>query len=126
MTTNPYIISYTAGETICLYNMDCIAGAKQYIADKSVDLIIADPPFAINEKQLARFYTKYPDRIIPGYVFAPEDYYRFNIAWMVQAYRVLKDNGSMYIVTGWSKGHIIQTALLKIGFVFINQIITQN
>jgi hypothetical protein len=48
--------------------MDCVEGAKQYIADKSVDLLIADPPFSIDEKRLARFYTKYPDRVIPGYV----------------------------------------------------------
>jgi len=93
--------------------------------DKSVDLLIADPPFAIDEQRLARFYTKYPYRVIPGYVFAPEDYYNFSIAWMVQAYRVLKEHGSMYVVTGWSQGHIIQTALVKPGFVIINEIIYQ-
>ena len=75
MITSPCTASYIAGETVRLYNMDCIVGAKQYIADKSVDLLIGDPPFAIDEKRLARFYTKYPDRVIPGYVFAPEDYY---------------------------------------------------
>jgi site-specific DNA-methyltransferase (adenine-specific) len=90
-----------------------------------VDLLIADPPFAIDEKRLGRFFTKYPERIIPGYVFAPEDYYRFCLAWMVQAYRVLKEHGSMYVVSGWSQGHIVQTALLKIGFVLINEIIYQ-
>jgi site-specific DNA-methyltransferase (adenine-specific) len=105
--------------------MDCLDGAKQYIEDKSVSLLIADPPFAMGEQQLARLYTKYPDRVIPGYVFAPEDYYHFNIAWMVQAYRVLKDIGSMYVITGWSQEHIIHTALQKIGFVLINQLIHQ-
>jgi len=105
--------------------MDCVEGAKTYIPDSSVDLLIADPPFAIDEKRLARFYTKYPERIIPGYVFAPEDYYHFSIAWMIQAYRVLKDDGSMYVISGWSQGHIIQTALVKLGFVLINEIIFQ-
>jgi DNA modification methylase len=42
---------------------------------------------------------------------------------MIQAYCVLKDDGSMYVVSGWSHGHIIQTALLKLGFVIINEII---
>jgi DNA modification methylase len=90
-----------------------------------VDLLIADPPFAIDEKRLARFYTKYPDRVIPGYVFAPEDYSRFCLAWTVQAYRVLKEHGSMYVVSGWSQGHIVQSTLMKIGFVLINEIIYQ-
>ena len=121
MTISPAVEFYTVGEAVRIYNMDCVEGAKQYISDSSVDLLIADPPFAIDEKRLARFYTKYPDRVIPGYVFAPEDYYNFSIAWMVQAYRVLKKHGSMYIVTGWSQGHIIQTALVKLGFVLINE-----
>ena len=125
MTTCPCIESYTQGEDIRLYNMDCVEGAKQYVASGSVDLLIADPPFAIDEQRLVRFYTKYPDRVIPGYVFAPDDYYRFSIAWMLQAYRVLKQHGSMYIITGWSQGHIIQTALVKLGFVIINEIIYQ-
>jgi site-specific DNA-methyltransferase (adenine-specific) len=115
--------TYMVGEALRLYNTCCIAGAKKYLEDSSVDLLIADPPFSIDEKRLARFYTKYPDRVIPGYVFAPEDYYNFSIAWMVQAYRVLKEHGSMYVVTGWSQGHIIQTALVKLGFVIINEII---
>jgi site-specific DNA-methyltransferase (adenine-specific) len=105
--------------------MDCVAGAKQYLEDSSVDLLIADPPFSIDEKRLARFYTKYPERVIPGYVFAPEDYYNFSLAWMLQAYRVLKKHGSMYVVSGWSQGHIIQTALVKLGFVIINELIYQ-
>ena len=113
------------GEDIRLYNMDCIAGAKAYLDDRSVDLLIADPPFAIDEKRLARFYTKFHDRVIPGYIFAPDDYYSFSLDWMIQAYRVLKNNGSMYVISGWSLGHIVQTALLKIGFVLINEIIYQ-
>ena len=71
------------------------------------------------------FYTKYSDRIIPGYVFAPKDYQNFSLDWMRQAYRVLKENGSMYVITGWSHGHVIQAALLKLGFVLINEIICQ-
>src|SRR5437870_3738480 len=114
MKTHPHCAQYAIGEDIRLYNMCCIDGAKQHIADSSVDLLIADPPFAIDEKRLARFYTKYPDRVIPGYVFAPDDYYHFCIAWMIQAYRVLKEHGSMYVVSGWSQGHTIQTALVKI------------
>jgi len=37
--------------------MDCVEGAKQYVVSGSVDLLIADPPFAMDEQRLARFYT---------------------------------------------------------------------
>ena len=116
---------YHIDDTIHLYNMDCIQGSKQYIEDNSVDLLIADPPFAIDEKRLKSFYTKFPDKVIQGYVFAPENYQHFCLDWMLQAYRVLKKHGSMYILSGWSYGHIVQAELLKIGFVIINEIIYQ-
>jgi site-specific DNA-methyltransferase (adenine-specific) len=117
--------TFSHGEGIRLYNADCIEAAKRYLQDSSVDLLIADPPFSIDEKRLARLYSRYPDKVIPGYIFAPTDYESFSLAWMKQAYRILKSDGSAYVITGWSHGHVVQAALLKVGFVLINEIICQ-
>jgi DNA modification methylase len=112
---------YAIGDAIQIFHGDCIEGSRRHIEDQSIDLLIADPPFSIAEKRLASFYSKTPKAsVIPGYVFAPDNYYQFCIDWMVQAYRVLKKHGSMYVVSGWSQGHIIQTALVRVGFVLIN------
>jgi site-specific DNA-methyltransferase (adenine-specific) len=125
MITSPAVEPYTVGEAVRIYNMDCVEGAKQYIFDSSVDLLIADPPFAIGEENFTSFYNRSKEHVIPGYVPAPEDYFHFSVGWMIQAYRVLKEHGSMYVVSGWTNGHLVQTALLKIGFVLINEIIWQ-
>ena len=112
-------------DVVQLYNSDCIEGVKQHIDDRCIDLLIADPPFHIGEERFEQYYTRKSDRIIPGYIPSPENYYNFNLNWMIQAYRVLKPNGSIYVVSGWTNGHIVQSALIKVGFHIINEIIWQ-
>lgn len=33
-----------------IYNMDCVEGMRKLIPDGSIDLVITDPPFAIDFK----------------------------------------------------------------------------
>src|SRR5262249_14275708 len=100
MTTNPDPMHmYTEGKDISLYNMCCIDGAKQHVADGSIDLIIGDPPFGIGEEKFTTYYNRSEEHILPGYVPAPKDYYRFSKDWIMQAYRVLKEDGSMYVMS---------------------------
>ena len=61
----------TVREDIRLYNMCCIEGAKAHIEDQTVDLIIADPPFAIGEERFTTYYNRSKAHVIPGYVPAP-------------------------------------------------------
>ncbi len=57
--------------------------------DKSIDLIIADPPY-----NLGKDYGNDSDSI------NFEDYLKFSRKWISEAYRVLKDNGTIYIFMG--------------------------
>jgi hypothetical protein len=41
-----------------IYNMDCVSGAKQLIPDSSVDLVVCDPPFGINESTFDKHYNR--------------------------------------------------------------------
>jgi DNA modification methylase len=59
------------------------------IPDKSVDLIIADPPY-----NLGKNYGNNSD----FKVF--EDYIEFSKDWLKEAHRVLKDNGTIYVFMG--------------------------
>jgi len=106
-----------------IYNCDCIIGAKKYIADRSIDLQIHDPPFGINESSFDKHYNRIEDYIVEGYVEAPKDYSEFTLEWIEQAKRILTDNGSMYIVSGWSNSDIIAQALRKHDLKIINKII---
>ena len=67
-----------------IYNQDCLEGMKQ-IADGTVDLIIADPPYwkVVGEKW--------------DYLWRTEnDYIQWTLEWMTEAARVLRLGGTFY------------------------------
>jgi len=103
--------------------MNCIKG-MQLLEDKKIDLIITDPPFAINFKALKANYNRTASSVMKGYnEIKPEDYYDFSFDWMSQAYRLLKESGSMYVFSGWNNLKDILRALDDVGFITINHII---
>ncbi|HOK14265.1 MAG TPA: site-specific DNA-methyltransferase [Candidatus Kapabacteria bacterium] len=106
-----------------IYNMDCIEGMKK-IPDGSIDLIITDPPFAINFGAKRSNYNRTSEKVLEGYNEIPQnDYYAFTLKWMTQAYRVLKETGSMYVFSGWNNLKDILVAIDELGFITVNHII---
>ncbi len=84
--------------------MDCVAGAKQHLADNSVDLIITDPPYGINGNTLDKHYNRNENFVIDGYVDVPKNQYaEFSKQWICEAARVLKPGGALYIVSGYTQ-----------------------
>lgn len=106
-----------------VYNMECVEGSKEHLLDKSVDLMICDPPFGIGESKFDKHYNRDEDNVTDGYVEAPADYYGFSQQWISEAVRVLKDDGSMYIISGWSNSDIIGRVLRELGLTVVNKII---
>ncbi len=106
-----------------IYNKDCIIGMKA-IPDETIDLVVTDPPFAINFKAKKANYNRTASRVLSGYnEINVEDYYKFTNNWMRQVKRVLKKSGSMYVFSGWNNLKDILTALDVNGFTTINHII---
>lgn len=106
-----------------IYNMDCVEGMK-YIPDNTIDLIITDPPFAINFKAKKNNYHRTASRVLEGYNEIPkEKYYEFTIKWMKEAHRVLKESGSMYVFSGWNNLKDILLAIDELGFIVVNHLI---
>ena len=104
-------------------NKDCIVGMKT-IPNEKIDLVVTDPPFAINFKAKKANYNRTASRVLSGYdEIKVEDYYDFTNAWMAEAYRILKKSGSMYVFSGWNNLKDILTALDNNGFTTINHII---
>lgn len=106
-----------------LYNEDCITGAKQHIADKCVDLIICDPPFGIKEGKFCNQYNRKHEHVIAGYCEAPNDYFEFSKNWIGEAKRILREDGSMYIISGWSELRHILNAIEYNQLSVINHLI---
>jgi len=106
-----------------IYNMDCIEGMK-LIPNNTIDLVITDPPFAIDFKAKRNNYHRTSSRVLEGYNEIPkEKYYDFTFKWMKEVYRVLKDSGSMYVFSGWNNLKDILIALDELGFITVNHII---
>ena len=106
-----------------IYNQDCIKG-MDIIPDGVVDLIITDPPFAINFKAKKANYNRTSSRVLEGYKeIEQEDYYEFTLNWMKQCFRILKETGSMYVFSGWNNLRDILNAIEELGFITVNHII---
>lgn len=106
-----------------IYNEDCILGARKHLEDESVDLGIYDPPFGINEGSFDKHYKRKKDFVFDGYVEAPNDYYKFSVDWITEAKRILKPNGSMYIISGWTHLRHILNAVHELDLETLNHII---
>ena len=74
--------------TDVLHNEDCIAGMKK-IADGSVDLAFADPPFNIGYE-----YDEYKDAL------ESDKYLDWSRQWLGEVVRVLKPNGTFWLAIG--------------------------
>lgn len=107
-----------------IFCIDCIEGMQKYLPDNSVDLVITDPPFAIEFKAKRSNYNRTQSRVLEGYKEIPQNrYYEFTIGWMNEAYRVLKDSGSMYVFSGWNNLRDILNTLESLKFITVNHII---
>jgi site-specific DNA-methyltransferase (adenine-specific) len=103
--------------------MDCVEG-MHLVPQKTIDLIVTDPPFAIDFKATKQNYNRTASRVMQGYnEIKQKDYYDFSVKWMEHAFRILKESGSMYVFSGWNNLKDILNALDDVGFVTVNHII---
>lgn len=106
-----------------IYNMNCVEGMRSLPAS-CVDLIVTDPPFAIEFKAKRSNYNRTESRVLTGYAEIPsEDYLDFTRAWMQEAFRVLAESGSVFIFSGWNYLKDILVAADEIGVVMVNHIV---
>lgn len=90
----------------------------------SVDLIVTDPPFAIEFKAQRMNYNRTGSNVIEGYREIPgEDYAGFTRAWMEEAFRALSPHGSLYVFSGWNRLIDVLQGLEEAGFCTVNHII---
>ena len=106
------------------FNQDCIEGAREHLEDNSVDLIITDPPYGIQGDKLDKHYNRNESFVIDGYVEVPqEEYAEFSKKWILEAERVLKPGGALYVVSGYTNLIDILNALRATKLKEINHII---
>lgn len=106
-----------------IYHSDGIQGMKS-IPPGTIDLVITDPPFAIDFKAKRSNYNRTSSRVMDGYnEIRASEYGDFTARWTAEAHRVLKDSGSMFVFSGWNNLKDILIALDDAGFVTVNHIV---
>tara|TARA_B100001175_G_scaffold308902_1_gene309939 strand:+ start:99 stop:1172 length:1074 start_codon:yes stop_codon:yes gene_type:complete len=108
-----------------IINGDSIQELKK-IPDESFDLIFADPPYNL---QLRNKLTR-PDRSIVDAVNdnwdqfeSFEKYDEFSLRWLKECKRILKKNGSIWVIGSYHNIFRLGTAIQNMGFWILNDII---
>ncbi len=91
----------------------CLDGLKQ-LPDESIDLIIADPP-----------KDNWDTSIEISQSATLQEYYQWNHSWLCEAYRVLKNTGSLYIFSPWEYSGMYHGLLHNV-FIIQSRIIWRN
>lgn len=110
---------------------DCIKGMKS-LSDKSVDLVIADPPYNLskgnhwkwdNSVKLSGFGGNWKKVMEDWDNMTLADYWSFTEAWLQQVQRVLKPTGSLWVYGTYHNIGIINVIMQKLGVEILNEII---
>lgn len=110
-----------------IYNWDCIKIMKEKIENNSISLIFADPPYNLSWKDMKLVWNKtWWDwkKVNEAWdTMSEDDYFEFTNDWIKESYRILKDNGSIFIsATYHNLGEVLMN--LKINWFKVNNIIT--
>ena len=106
-----------------LYVGDALSLLPQ-VPDRSIDLIVTDPPFAIDFSAQRLNYNRKGSNVLEGYQEVPgAEYGEFTRQWIAEAARVLSSDGSMYIFSGWNRLKDILEGIDAAGLTTINHLI---
>ncbi|MNW46712.1 Modification methylase DpnIIB [compost metagenome] len=107
-----------------IYNTDCIIGSQKYLADEGTDLIVTDPPYNLGFGGTTQTKTKRPRfSIIANDNLSDQEYKRFSIMWLKEAYRVLKPGRHIYVFIDWRMYSLIFHLMKHVGFQIKNCIV---
>ncbi len=104
---------------------DCIQ-VLATLPEKLVDLVFADPPYNLQlENELWRPNATRVDGVVEAWdQFSNfESYDRFTLAWLQGCRRVLKDNGTLWVIGSYHNIFRVGRILQDLGFWILNDIV---
>ncbi|MBN2835145.1 MAG: site-specific DNA-methyltransferase [Candidatus Delongbacteria bacterium] len=114
-----------------IYQENCIEGMKR-ISSKSVDLIIADPPYNLSKGNTINFLGNSVVKGMGGEWnkafenwdnYSLIEYFEFTKQWLTEAKRIMKNSGSMWIFGTYHNIGIINFLCQMLDLEIINEII---
>ena len=104
---------------------DCIA-AMRALPAKSVDLIFADPPYNLQlGGDLSRPDGSHVDAVTDEWdkFDSLSAYDKFTREWLVEAKRILKDNGAIWVIGSYHNIFKVGAAIQDLGYWILNDIV---
>lgn len=104
---------------------DCIQ-AMRALPAKSVDMIFADPPYNLQlGGDLARPDGSHVDAVTDAWdkFDSLAEYDRFTRAWLTEARRILKDDGTIWVIGSYHNIFKVGAAIQDLGYWILNDIV---
>lgn len=122
MNKSFFVNKIIAGETI---------GAMKKLPDKSFDFCFADPPYFLQVEEGKKLYrvegTEFQGCDDDWDKFPSMDAYKtFTRSWLSEVRRLLKDDGSICVISGMQSIYEIGSIMRDLGFWVINDIVWQK
>jgi len=111
-----------------IYNTNCLDLMKKIKSD-SIDLIFADPPYNLSKSSFKMKFVKSggadlnTDKGMWDKFNNNDEYEVFTKKWLEEAYRILKNNGSIWVAGTYHNIYIVGHIMQKIGFDLLNEIL---
>jgi len=103
---------------------DCIDTMK-HIEDNSVDLVFADPPYNMQlQKELYRPNKTKVDAVDDEWDKFDdfEQYDKFTEGWLIEVKRILKENGTIWIIGSYHNIFRVGKIMQDLGFWILNDV----
>ena len=104
---------------------DCVA-AMRALPAKSVDMIFADPPYNLQlGGELFRPDGSHVDAVTDHWdkFDSVKHYDAFTRAWLAEAHRLLKDDGTIWVIGSYHNIYRVGAAVQDLGFWILNDIV---
>ena len=104
---------------------DCV-DLMRFLPDRSFDMVFADPPYYMQLKDgllrpeggevagVSDCWDKFPSR---------DSYKQFSKAWVTQARRLLKDDGTLWVIGSYHNIYTVGSILQDLGFWILNDVV---
>ncbi len=104
---------------------DCVEVLNS-LPEKSIDLIFADPPYNLQlQQELFRPNMTKVDAVNDEWdqFGSFQDYDNFSRRWLAACQRVLKDNGTIWVIGSYHNIFRVGTIMQDLGYWFVNDVI---
>ena len=107
--------------------MDCL-NLMGKIKNNSIDLVFSDPPYNLSKSNFKIKFIKSGGSDLSTNkgawdILSNDEYEMFTRKWLHESYRILKENGNIWVAGTYHNIYIVGNIMQKLGFEILNEIL---